>query len=239
MENIERRHFNSIADQYHQTAPSREMLYSQTRSLINPIVNGKIVLDVGSGGCFVFDPGLTQKTICLDISQSMLDQIKDERVEKRVSDARSLDGIGDKSIDAIVFNYSLHHINGKNVKESIEGLGNILDTCRRKLVPQGKLIIGEPVFNRFLFGVESLLFPVTKWFLSQFDISMIFQFSQSLLVQEITQHLHCKKEDIKIHELKLEKSFDPLGGSFPGLIKIPGWLYPARFLVFIASKPID
>ena len=233
----EKSHFNAIAGKYHETAKSWETLYVQTRQLLNPIVTGKRVADVGNGGVFVFDPGLTKKTTCLDIAESMLAQIQDDRVEKIVTDARSMDGIADESVDAIVFNFSLHHINGSNVRESLQTLEDVISASNRKLVRGGKLIIGETVFNRLMFTLQSLLFPVTKLILATFGVSMIYQFSQTVILEKLARCLLCRPESVMVHELEIRNSFDPLGGSFPGTIKIPGWFYPGRFLVFIATKP--
>lgn len=229
--------FDSLAAKYEKVADSWESVYARIRERVTPLITGKTVLDIGNGGFFPYDVTLAKKVTALDISREMLDRIQQPSVEKIVGDARDLNGIADESQDVILFFLSVHHINGKNVEETFRTLESMLAACRRKLKPGGKLVIAEPTLNTFLSATERALFGLTRFILEAKKVGMIFFYHPDNLAQAMAKVFEKPVSSVETHYLPIEGYVDPLGGSFPGILKIPGWLCPTRYFLFIVSKP--
>ncbi|NET52742.1 MAG: class I SAM-dependent methyltransferase [Merismopedia sp. SIO2A8] len=129
MNDTSQQHFDRISARYQRAADSWQEIYEQIETRINPIVEGKVVLDVGNGGRFAYDTSLPSQVIAMDIAPSMLDKIDNPKIVKVVGDARDMQTIDDQSVDIIVFLLVLHHINGCNVKDSINTLDKVLSSA--------------------------------------------------------------------------------------------------------------
>src|SRR5262245_43535553 len=130
---MEREHFDKIAGKYADASATWASLYAQIARYVDPLIDRKTVLDVGSGGIFAYDPALAKRVILMDISPKMLDGISHPKVEKLVGDARVLLNIEDSSVDVIVFSLVLHHINGPSVAESLDTLAQVLRAAAARL----------------------------------------------------------------------------------------------------------
>ncbi len=236
MNQVNQKHFDSIANQYQNAADSWQAIYDQMEARINPIVRDKVVLDVGNGGRFAYDTDLPSQVIAMDISPSMLEKIDDPKIVKIVGDATEMETVEDESVDIIIFLLVLHHINGTSVKRSLETLDRVLSLARTKIRPGGSLIITEALLSPLLFRIQCFLFPLTRFILNRFNVGSIFFFSLPLLRERIAQKFELEKNDCEIVKLRLTGWFDPVGGSFPGLIKIPAWLSPYDFRLAIAPR---
>lgn len=237
VKDISQKHFDSISRKYQRAADSWQELYEQIEARIDSLVKDKVVLDIGNGGRFAYDTSLPRQVMAMDIAPSMLDRIQDPKIVKVVGDARDMETIDDESLDIIIFLFVLHHINGANVRESLETLTEVLSSSRCKLRPGGRLIVAESLLSPLLFRIQCFLFPLTKFFLGRFGVSPIFFFSLPLLAKAISQNFRLAANEIEVQNLQLEEWVDPLGGSFPGLIQIPAWLHPLKFRLAIATKP--
>lgn len=226
--------FDSIAPSYAKVSESWASIYNQIGKLITPLVRGKVVLDIGNGGHFPYDTNLPARVIALDISQEMLNRIQNPRVEKIIGDARDLSGIEDASVDVVLFFLSIHHMNGRNLKETYEVLDRVLSSAERKLKKGGKLIIAEPTLKNFLFLTEKIFFQALSWFLNSKKVGMIFFHHPDILAAHLSKIFKSAPEK---HFLPIRGWVDPMGGSFPGVFKIPGWSCPTRYYLFIADKP--
>ncbi len=103
MNQVNQKHFDSIANQYQNAADSWQAIYDQMEARINPIVRDKVVLDVGNGGRFAYDTDLPSQVIAMDISPSMLEKIDDPKIVKIVGDATEMETVEDESVDIIIF----------------------------------------------------------------------------------------------------------------------------------------
>ena len=237
MDDLERQHFDRIADRYDSATESSES-YALIADRINPLLASKDILDIGNGGLFAYDPALPRRIIAMDISPSMLDRIQDPRVIKRVGDARDLQGIEDRSLDAILFMFSLHHMAGENVPGCLRTLEQILASSARKLRPGGHLILAEPVMFPVVFRIERLLFHAMRFVLNRFGVPMIFMYSLSALTGAVGESFRAAPEEIRCERLPTTGWIDPLAGSFPGVIRIPAWMEPWRYhLLIVPVRP--
>jgi ubiquinone/menaquinone biosynthesis C-methylase UbiE len=234
MQNREREHFDNIAHRYDGASDSWSTLYAQIAPHVNHLIEGRRVLDVGSGGNFGFDPSLPSELLVLDISAQMLEGIGLDHAVKIVGDAREMAGVDDASVDVVVFVFSLHHINGRSVDEAEEALGQVMKAAARVLRPDGLVVIADNVPHGFLYWLQTLLFPVIRRVFALFGVSMVFFFPAHMLSRAFAEHLGTASYTEE--PLSVEGAVDPLGGSFPGLIAIPSWLEFARRRVIVARR---
>jgi SAM-dependent methyltransferase len=226
MDAADREHFDRIAERYERTARSWQTIYDRVAACLNPLIDGRRVLDVGSGGEFPYDTSRAAEVIALDISPNMLEGITVPNVVPRVGDARSMPGIEDASVDVVLFLLSLHHINGESAPESLATLDGVLASARRALRPGGDLVVVEPVLPGWLLPLESLCFPLTRAVLGAFGVPMIYFYSLAVLRGRLARHFALSQSAINVERIVVEGRIDPLGGSFPGWIRIPHWMHP-------------
>jgi len=236
IDNINIKFFDALSDKYDRAAATCKILYDEAGKLINPLVQGKTVLDVGNGGHFPYSTDLPKELIAMDISSGMLSKIKDPRIKKIISDARELNGIEDASVDVIIFSLSLHHINGVNVKETLKMLDDLLLLANCKIRSGGHFIIIESVFGLSTFRVQCFFFHVIRFLLNKCGVPMIFFYTLKILKQKVAQTFQLNKSDLVVSPLELKGFIDPMGASFPGVIRIPAWGHPLRYYIMVAIK---
>jgi SAM-dependent methyltransferase len=236
MKDREQKHFDRISEKYHKASDSWKIIYEQIEERINPLITDRVVLDVGNGGMFAYDLDRPSRILVMDVSVDMLSSISDARVTKIVSDARDMCTIENDSVDVIIFVLVLHHISGNNLHESIKTLEGILSEARSKLRPGGHLVVAEALLSPILFRVQKWCFQLTRAILHRLGVSMIFFCTQAILAENIAKVFEINYQDIETTDLNLEGWLDPLGGCFPGLIKIPVSMQPWDFRLMIAKK---
>ncbi|HRY31991.1 MAG TPA: class I SAM-dependent methyltransferase [Bacteroidales bacterium] len=233
----EHQHFEGISDKYQSAADTWSMMYDLIQERLDQIVKGRDVLDVGNGGKFSYDTRLPRRIIAMDISPAMMKCITDPGIEKLVGDARNMNIVADASVDIIVFQLVLHHIHGASLSESIDTLDSILRSSFQKLRPGGSLVIIEGLLSKSAYRIQASLFQLTLWILGRFGVSMIFFYNLSLFKKHVKSVFRVSDDDFEVVPLRLTGRIDPLGGSFPGLIKIPARLHPLNFTLLIIKKP--
>lgn len=229
-------HFDRIADRYEGAADTWSSLSRQVREQVQPLVRDKVVLDVGNGGFFAYEPRDAREVTAFDISPAMLERIDAPGVRKVVGDARTLEGIERDSVDVLLFVFALHHIVGSNLRDTLDVLDRVLAAAHTRLRRGGRLIVAEPVLRGLLYSLESALFPVTRTALRALKVPMIFFYSRALLADRIRQHFSAESATVQSLEMVVDDPVDPLGGSFPGLISVPSWLRPTDYFLFQCVK---
>ena len=239
MDQSEKQHFDRIAQRYRRAAETWASMYEQFETHLNPLIVDKQILDIGNGGHFAYDKTLPSQIAVLDVSPGMLDRIDDPRVEKLVGDARDLTGIKDGSMDVILLILCLHHINESSAGGSCHTLRQVLKSARKKLRPDGQLIVAEATASPWVFSVERFLFCITRRMLRWFGVSMVFFYSLRYLNDQIASVFNIERSEIKNIPIPIEGWIDPLGATFPGLISIPGRKHPLKHYVLVAPMKAE
>lgn len=230
-------HFNAIAERYAGSARTLKPLYDAARAILDGLVTGKDVLDVGNGGIFPYDRTLASSVTVLDLSPEMLERVPSEGVVKIVSDARSMDACADENFDTVLFNLSAHHIAGGTFEETAAGLSEVFAEGFRTLRPGGDLVVYEPVLSSGLYALQSFLFAPIRGMLKLAGVPMVFFQSRTSLRRLLAEACGLTPAMIAVTPLRVSGWSDPLGGTFPGLLLLPTALYPTRFELFRAGKP--
>ena len=137
-------HFDKIATGYHTIQNNlNSEVYIRIGELLNPRITNQTVLDIGNGGYFAYDLNLPSSITAVDISREMLKKITNQKVKKVVGDARTLTAIENDSVDVVLLLFCIHHVTGKNEKEAIRSMNEIVNAARLKLKKRGRLIVAE------------------------------------------------------------------------------------------------
>lgn len=113
------------------------------------------ILDVGGGNGVFLDrllesfPNATGTLV--DISQGLLDKnAPNPRKRLILGSVDQLDAlIGDETFDIITLNWLLHHLVNFRYDECRRNCVSMLSECRRRLKPNGRIIVAENMFNGF------------------------------------------------------------------------------------------
>ena len=232
----EQPHFDRIASGYHKSADAIAELYVQIGLTLDPLVRGKDVLDVGNGGRFGYDPALAGSVCAMDVSAAMLAGTSGPNVRTVVDDARSMTSVPDASVDVVVFQLMLHHITGPNRTTTLGYLEGVIGAAWRKLRARGHVVIVETLLPPPLHVLQRALYPLTNAFLTKKNVGMIYFFERREMTDVLRRATGLSVQRIAFGRIDIRGWADPLSGSFPGLIKIPGWLSPTRVRIFVLEK---
>jgi SAM-dependent methyltransferase len=163
----------------------------------------------------------------------MLAQIRNPRVEVVVDDAATMNSITDESVDVVMFCLVLHHINAPSRVETLQLLTNTLTVAAKKLRSGGHIVVLEVLLPSWLYWIEASLFGLQRLVLRTLKRDMIYLFRGS----DVRRRLELlSSQPVQSYRIVVPGWYDPLAGSFPGRIRIPGRLSPTPFRLFIAKK---
>lgn len=221
-------HFDRIAHRYAGASGGLAPLYDAARPRLEALVEGRDVLDVGGGGVVPFDPLLPASLTALDLSEAMLARLP-PGVRRVAGDARHMSAFAPESFDVVLFNLSLHHIAG----HGMQGAGLALAQAWRVLRPGGALVVHEPVAGPLgarLLGLASALLSL----LGGGPVSLR---GREMLVSLMAAAGGRPQPEVSVELLAPRGWADPLGGTFPGLLRLPLALHPTSFTLFTLRKP--
>jgi len=226
------KHFSKVTDSYQQAVNStNQVIYNNVKIELDRNLEGN-VLDIGNGGIFNYDTIQLSQVTAVDLSFAD-NQPERGNIRFIAGDARNLDKIESGSIDCVVMQYLLHHIVGKTPAETKEFVLTSLRETHRVLKPGGKLLIAEINVRPFIEVIENILYRMTFSALRFLNRPMINFYSKNGIVSRLNlSGFH----QIDIKEINMGKWCDPLSGLFPGIIKIPIFLFPARCYFFTAYR---
>lgn len=114
-----------------------------------PTGSGQRVVDIGSGTGTLALPLAESgaEVVAVDVSMPMLEALTAEADSRRLQNLETLNVAAEQldlepqSVDAIVSNYTLHHLRD-------EDKSRLVTACLRWLRPGGRLVIGDMMFGR-------------------------------------------------------------------------------------------
>lgn len=219
-------HFDRLAGHYAGGHGGLDPLYAAARPRLDALVRGRDVLDVGGGGVIPYDAASAASVTALDLSEAMLARLPAGRARAVRGDARALP-FDAASFDLVLFNLSLHHVEGA------DGGAAALAEAWRVLRPGGDLAVHEPVAGPLgtrLLGLGSAL-------LSLLGGGPVRLRSRAALAALMARPGGRPASDVAAVPLAPRGWSDPLGGTFPGLLRLPLWLHPTRFELLVLRKP--
>lgn len=232
MDSAAQTHFDHIAARYTDAAQTWRSVYDAIRSRVEPLIEGKRVLDIGNGGYFPYEPSRAKSVTVVDISPEMLERIRVPGVSKLVDDARTLAKVPDSSFDVALYFLCLHHINGDTPSHSVRILEQVLTTAKRKLTAGGRILVAEPSPARGLGFWQDKFFPLTRRVLAHRTVSMIYFFRRDTLRGRLASVAGVAADAVLCEAIPVRGWVDPLGGSFPGILRIPSAFLPTRYHFF-------
>lgn len=227
-----RAHFTNHSHRYHQVVRNvNKQLYKNIESELNQNLRG-VVLDIGSANVFGYDVNKLQQVIAVDLSFD--DETQDsEKIKHIVGDARDLRDIDSDSCDSVIMQFLLHHIVEKSKKLTDNSVLACLKEARRVLKPEGRLIIIEMLVLPFIEFVEDILYAVNHRLLGLINRPMVKFYSKKGLLLKLRS---AGFEQIRTKKIAMGKWIDPFGALFPGVVKLPVFLYPAKCCSIIGVK---
>lgn len=230
-------HFDKISSAYAVNNDKfNHEIYAKIANLINPKISGKKILDIGNGGYFPYNIEDAESVTAVDISSEMLAQIQHPRITKIVGDARSLQGINDNHYDVVMLCFCIHHVNGDEIQSAFHSLDQIIMAAHSKLKKGGRLIITECTLNKYLYLIQRISYPITKILLRILKKDMIFFHSNPSIIKALAKNFSVSEVKVNQENIKLEQPTDPLGATFPGLIKIPAWMNFTQHVCYDVTK---
>ena len=230
-----RNHFKKQSEIYRQVVEStNKEIYKNVRIELDKNLNG-VVLDIGNGNVFAYDVNRLEKVIALDLA--FTDDIQDsEKIKHIIGNAVDLRKIDSESFDCVLMQFVIHHIIGKTRKDTDKLVLASLNEAWRVLKRKGKLIIAEMLVHPILEPVENIFYGITSRFLGLLDRPMVKFYSKKSLVSKLYTTNFNQVSFKQIYMSKWSNWYDPLSFIFPGVIKIPGFLFPTKPVVIIALK---
>lgn len=215
--------FERLARRYAGAEGGLDPLYEAARARLDALVAGRDVLDVGGGGALPYDAAAAASVTALDLSPAMLARLPAGRARPVLGDARELGAFADASFDVALFNLSLHHV---------EGAERALSEAWRVLRPGGGLAVHEPVaapaLRHPLAAAAALLRA-----LGGGAVRLRTRAELASLMGAAAGRPAC---DVVVERLEPRGWADPLGGTFPGLLRLPLRLHPTRFELLVLRK---
>jgi len=222
-----------MSSRYQDLVSTRDSL-QEIRMIVEPRM-GKKVLDVGNGGIKEFNSAQTSLYVGVDFSQEMLKKGESEGIHKVCGEALKL-AFRDGSFDTLFYRSLLHHLAGKNLRETIQMVKMALGQGFVCLQTEGNVLIIEPCLPSFFERVEKLLYHLSRAFFFLTKQSNVFLFSAGTLTRAL---LESGFREIKVWKIddrgrsRWELISPMIGLSF---IKIPRGLNPTRRTIFEARK---
>ena len=119
-----------------------------------------LLLDVGNGGVFQYDPGLVGRIVAVDLFLDRLPATRfPENVTPRHGNALTLDE-PDAHYDAVLESLLYHHLVGATADDMVSNVRLAIAEAARVLKPGGCLVVAESCVPRWFYAVEKRLFKV-------------------------------------------------------------------------------
>ena len=136
-------------------------VYRYSTMTINQSINTGIreLLDIGNGGIINYDASKIGNITALDLFFDENQTPEYSNVKFKKGSALDIPFENGK-FDMVLMQNLLHHVIGKNIKESKKMLERAITESYRVLKPHGKLLILESTVPAWFYIIESMAFPL-------------------------------------------------------------------------------
>jgi len=179
-----------------------------------------VVLDVGCGPRLLYPPWPGQRVIGLDPSQEALRY--NHRLDRRLHGSATRIPLEAASVDAVVCFYSLHHIVGASVWETLARVEASLREFRRVLRPGGHLLVVEVTPWWPMVVVQRALCAVRPW--------PMFFWTRRALTRLVAEEIPGATLDVTTFRVSWRVMLPPVF-AWPWL-RIPRGVYPFSLLLY-------
>jgi len=219
MEN--RIYFSKIQREYREYYEYSRELYQNVAEKLDKILFGKVI-DFGNGGIINYNTDSLEKLICVDIINKS-QKISNNKIDFIYGDFYDLELDG--KVDCILIQFLLHHLTDD------ERLHGAIQKLKHFINENGKIIILEVVFPRYLERLQNMLKPLFFMTLRAIKRPDLRFFSRQAVVELLTTF---QPRDMKVQYIPIGKKVVPAPVLFPKL-KLPGKLYPLKCILIEAS----
>lgn len=142
----------------YKSAMSGLALYElMARSVRREVAGAQRLLDVGNGGVFIYPIDSIPEVTAIDIFVEESFALRYPRVRWRELSALDLDY--EESFDTVVEVNTLHHVNGRSVRECYQNLEKIMTGVYRALQEGGKFVVMESTVPGWFLATYKTVYP--------------------------------------------------------------------------------
>ena len=232
--NTVEQHFAKYSGQYYKNVHmSLRLLYQNIGVSISEQLKGS-VLDIGNGGVFFYNTEPLEKITAVDIAYPH-QMMNTEKISFITGDARDLHFLADETYDCILMQFLLHHIVESTRQQTEDVLLSIFQESFRLLKRGGKIVIIESIVNSFVEVWENLFYTFHASILHALNRPMVKFYSLKSLTELLKRS---RFAEVQIQKIPIGNKWIPLAPAlFPGILKVPPYLFPTRFYRIVSTKP--
>ncbi|GEM_PF-5155649 len=224
-------HFFKNSNKYQEVVHgTNKELYQNISIELNRNLEGT-VLDIGNGNVFNYNLDKLKQVIAVDIAFKNMKNT--EKIRYIASDARDLSQVQTASCDRIVMQFLIHHMVDQTKNMTDASVSQCFRECHRVLKSDGKLIIIEMLVHPAVEFFENIFYGINYKLLTYLNKPMVKFYSKHELISKLQA---AGFGNVSNYEIKMGKWIDPFEALFPGVIKLPRFLYPAESRFICSTK---